>query len=146
MKVSLDSTNLPSPTIDVDIMMKKREYTRGLLLCNHRIYIQSLQVIASIADQTYKDISKECEGSLSFNNLLFLSDFLIDQTNSDNNNNDNNDNNSNPSNLLSRTKYIVLSIDKCITNWWDYTIPFIDNSQNTFPDMYRLIIFFILLC
>ena len=72
MKVSLDSTNLPSPTIDVDIMMKKREYTRGLLLCNHRIYIQSLQVIASIADQTYKDISKECEGSLSFNNLWCL--------------------------------------------------------------------------
>jgi hypothetical protein len=41
---------------------RRREYTRGLLLCAQRNYLQTVQVIATAGDRTYVDLVKECGG------------------------------------------------------------------------------------
>jgi hypothetical protein len=51
--------------------MRRREYTRGLLLCAQRNYFQTVQVIATAGDRTYVELAQECCCE-SWNRILSL--------------------------------------------------------------------------
>jgi hypothetical protein len=103
--------------------LSKREYTRGLILCTQRQYIQSLGLISCMTPQSYSDIVKECEGTLT--PLLSLAEIQIEG-----------------GEQAQRHLRPLLTPEFCLSSWSDFSLP--ENSP-VFPTIFRFCNFFTLI-